>query len=185
MKKSKKFLAVLLTVCMILTTAVPAFAAEVDAEPMTAPSNVKRIFDPSQADIIRNDLVRGAKKPTQLFNLDGANYYVDGLFDTTIYTSYYFYPNADGELYYSLTFQWEESVGTERSVGVECWDRTTNSLATSNSFSLAKNSNETYGPSVSTGSWRIYNLDSTHQYYFRFTKSFDGIDANVTGTIYT
>ena len=70
---------------------------------------------------------------------------------------------------------------------VECCDKTTGKMATQDTFKLAPNHDAggTYGPTVETGSWHVYNLDPTHDYYFRFTKTFDGVHATVTGTIST
>lgn len=44
------------------------------------------------------DVSRGSKKPTKFYNLNGADYDVDGTFDVSTFTAYYFNPNADGNV---------------------------------------------------------------------------------------
>lgn len=58
-------------------------------------------------------------------------------------------------------------------------------MVTSNAFDMKLQANGLYSLVIETGGWRIYNLDPTHNYYFRFRKSFDGLNATVTGTIHT
>lgn len=186
--KKRRVLSAILAVIMTLTMTAPAFALEVAYEPTTAPCDEERIYDSAQADIIEESYARDANKPTAMFNLDGKDYHVNGTFNTTIYTSYYFYPNAQGELFYNMTFQWQvETAGFPnlRGAKVECWDKTQNKRVTEDKFDMKLQANGLYSTVIETGGWRVYNLDPTHQYYFRFTKSFDGINANVTGVIHT
>lgn len=183
MKKLKNFIAGVLMSCMVLSLFVPAFAAAAPGVPGTEPCDAVLTYDPTQTGGLISEKTRGAKAPTEMYNLDGKNYSVNGTFDTTIYTSYYFYPNADGELFYNFTFEWSVPKGAQVGVSVECWDKTDGKRVTENKFLLPENEDGSYGPIFNTGSWRIYNLNPTHQYYIRFTKSFDGFNAQVTGTI--
>lgn len=160
-----------------------AFAAGLTSTPSNEPSGEILIYNPDQADVLLPPNARGAKVPTTMYNLDGQDYAVSGTFDTTIYTEYYFYPNANGVLYWNFTFTWQNVSVTEKYVAVQCWDKTENRMVAESTFALGENADGTYGPAVTTGSWRTYDLDPTHQYYYKFTKSFDGFNAIVTGTI--
>ncbi len=183
----RRFLAVVLGGCMVFTLSAPAFAAELDDSPRSEPCDVVLPYDSTHADNMVNGNIRGASKPTTRYNIDGNDYSVNGYFDTIIYTSYYFSPNGKGEFWYNMTFTWDEKRVYEGQMTVECWDKTTGKMATQDTFKLAPNHDAggTYGPTVETGSWHVYNLDPTHDYYFRFTKTFDGVHATVTGTIST
>lgn len=181
----RKFLTVVLGVCMTFTLSVTTFATELDDGPKSEPCDIILPYDPAQADSMVVGATKGAKVPNEYYNLDGRDYNVKGNFDTTIYTSYYFYPNADGEFWYNMTFTWETTRGVQGQATVECWDKTTGKMATQDIFKMSDNGDGTYGPTIETGGWHVYKLNPTHQYYFRFTKSFDGVHADVTGTIST
>lgn len=194
--KAKRFVSLFLALVMALSLAVPAFASDPVREPATVPCDEpydeERIFDPTQADfidIIEESHTRGANKPTEFFNLDGATYAVDGTFDTSIYTSYYFYPNAQGKLFYNMKFEWQVNGTTgfavERGVRVECWDRTDNKMVTDTSFGMKLQADGSYSLVIETDERVVYNLNPTHQYYFRFSKAHDGYNATVKGTIHT
>ena len=183
MKMVKKLVAGILMSCMAFTLSVPAFAAEDVAAQGTKPCVETVAIDSAQNEDSVVIEPRGAKKPTKMWNLDGQDYHVSGVYDTTIYTEYYFYPNADGKIYYEFTFTWQEPRGVQVAASVEWWDKTTGKQVSDDNFNLPLNPDGSYGPSVSTGPWYAYGLDPTHQYYIRFTKAFDGVDATVTGTI--
>lgn len=122
----RKFLVVVLGGCMIFTVSAPAFAAELEAGPKSEPCDIVLPYNPAQADSMVNGDTRDASIPSKFYNLDGQNYYVNGTFRTTIYTSYYFYPNANGEFWYNMTFTWVEPRATQGQATVQCWDKTTN-----------------------------------------------------------
>ena len=185
MKMFKKLVAAVLMSCIVLSLSAPAFAAEDTKTPGMEPCDVVLNYDPTQAGGLVNGELRGKSVPTKFWNLDERDYNVSGVYDTTIYTEYYFLPSGNGDIYYNFTFEWTEPRGVQVAATVEWWDKTTGKMVLSESFALPDNGDGTYGPKVSTGSWHAYNLDPTHQYYVRFTKAFDGIDVNITGTIST
>lgn len=191
--KIRKILSVLCAVAMFSAMLPTTFAAETpnisadsfetEYEPMEEPSDVNLVFDPARADIMEVDISRGAKPPKDMVNIDGEPYDVEGLFDTTIYTSYYFYPNANGELYYDFTFTWQETCATQRGACVKFIDMETQKCVLESPYDMSENSDGSYGPVIETGGRKVYNLNPTHRYYIHFTKSFDGVNATVTGTI--
>lgn len=157
-------------------------------EPKVEPCDTdeEKVFDPEHVDdIIVESIGRGASIPKDFFNLDGQDYWVSGTYDTTIYTSYYFYPNASGELYWSFSFEWTGVNYLQKMARVELWDKTDNKLVNSADFYMLKNNDGTYGPWIHTGNWRFFDLNPVHQYYFRFSKTWDGINANVIGVVFT
>ena len=160
---------------------------EPDGVPAAEPSNVRLIYDPEQPDVIVQTTARDLGRPTEMFNLDGRNYSIDGRFKEYIYTMKCFYPNAKGELYIAATFDWGEQFFNQSVAGIKCWDKTTGKLLDTIDlkFDLPQSPNGMYGPTIDTGTWRIYNLQSDHLYYFEFYKTADGISAKVTGTIST
>lgn len=165
---------------MMSNTALATFT-----EPVDSPAYEVLEAKPAYGGLdIGLDVSRGSKKPTKFYNLNGADYDVDGTFDVSTFTAYYFNPNADGKLYYNLVVDWEESYAVQKGAGVECWDKTTNKLKTTASFKMKVNSDGLYGPTVETGNRVISNLDPTHDYYLRIYKSTDSVVAHVTGTIW-
>lgn len=164
----------------------PAHADSVGSEPATHPSATPiAIFNPADADIMQESFAWGPKPPIQYKNLNGQTYHIFGAFDTAIYTSYYFHPNAHGVFNYSFTFTWQAPCGTQRMARVECWDKTTNKMVLSRSFDMSENSNGLYSPFIVTGAWKVYNLNPNHTYYLRFSKTFDRINATVNWVVYT
>lgn len=184
----KRIMSLVLALVMCVGLVVPAFASEVVCEGPLDSSDREVIYDSMQAHILQESHARDANPPKNMFNLNGAVYSLDGEFDTSVYTNYYFYPNADGRLCYNVTFKWsatEHGMATQRSAHVDCWDKTLNKLvASSIDFPLELNDYGLYGPTVKTGARNFYNLDPTHQYYLRFVKTPDGFLATVKGTIY-
>lgn len=175
----KKLLSLLLALAMCLSLSVPAFAA-VDLPAVGTP--------PLSANNIQFETVtievRGSRPPEALYNLNGQTYTINGLFDTSIYTEYYFLPNADGKLYYNVTVTWPNQYNNVRGIRVECWNADTGNRVSNVSFEMQQNSDNSYGPTVSSGPRVISGLSNTSHYYFRFVKATDGIDATITGTIY-
>lgn len=183
MKMVKKLVAGILMSCMAFTLSVPAFAAEDVAMQGAETGDVAVVTDSTQLVDMIGVEPRGADKPTKMWNLAGNDYEVYGTYDTTIYTEYCFYPDADGNIYYDVTFTWQEPRGVAVAAGVEWIDKTTGKQVTDMSYPLPENNDGSYGPSVSTGLRKVYGLNPTHQYYARFTKAFDGVIAVVEGTI--
>ena len=175
----KKLLSLLLALAMCLSLSVPAWAAETLPVEGVQPIVVGNMeIEPPPIEIY------GAKPPKNLYNLNGQSYPINGLFDTSIYTEYYFLPNADGELYCNVTVRWPNKYNNVRGMSVECWNKTTGKCVSDNSFEMRQNSDGSYGPAVYSGTISLSGLNSTNFYYFRFTKATDGIDATITGTIY-
>lgn len=196
MMKKRHVLSALLSVVIVLNMVVPAFALDPRqgsaSVPSDEPSDGGIYFDPTQIgviDIIEESYMRDGNRPTKFHNLDGQPYGVEGTFDTSIYTSYYFYPNAQGKFYYNMKFEWQvaniSGFAVQRGAGVECWDRTTHRKVTDATFEMKLQANGSYSLVIETGNRVVSNLDPTHQYYFCFTKAHDGYNALVTGTIHT
>lgn len=176
----KRLLSLLLSLAMCLSLCVPVFAAE------DSPAVVTRI------PVIDNTVFetppvfnRGDSIPSKPINLNGEDYTISGVFDTSIYTEYHFYPDANGKFYYNVTLTWPNSYVTIKGIRVECWNYDTNRRVTNTSFEMELNDDNLYGPTVSSGTRVVHDLDSTCRYYLRFVKATDGIDATITGTIYT
>ncbi len=192
MRKTRKMVSLLCAVMMMFTMAVPAFASEAMCEPVTNPSDRLMIYNPNQIRTIEASITRGRDKPDEMFNLDGEDYFVNGIFDSSVYTSYYFYPNAEGKLGFIFTFIWEtprpfeDGFPNQRGVSVICCDLSDKGkeVSTAN-FDMELQSNGLYNPIIRTGYWNFYNLNPTHKYCLLFSKGDHGINAEVLGYIYT
>ncbi len=176
----RKALTCAIAACMMFSMSVPAFAAETDKAPMSEPCDDVSLHDSARVGDMENGITRGREIPDQLYDLEDRSYTVNGRFDSTIYTEYYFYPGDDGDFWYDLYFTWDEQSERGAYVSVQCVDKTTGRTATADDFELE------YGETaIATGSWHVYNLNPDHQYYFAFTKSLDGVGVDVHGTIRT
>ncbi|MDD6045893.1 MAG: hypothetical protein PUC97_00505 [bacterium] len=151
--------------------------------PGNAPSNEITEFDPTNVNVISESQTRGANPPTKLFDLSNSNYSVSGSWRYLIYTSYYFYPNAEGKLHWNFTVELADCFVNQTSFTVDCWDKTTNRKVTSTTFYSELQPNGAHGLYISTGNWNTYNLDPSHKYYFAFLKTNDATEASITGTI--
>ena len=140
-------------------------------------------FDPTNADILIEDFTRSNKKPTQFLDLSSQDYDVEGEFKVRVYTNYYFYPNSNGEIRWSFQLEYPDDFVTQKILTVNCWDRTTDTKVTSTTFRSEKLSNGLYSGYISTGSYKTYNLDPTHHYYYELVKEADNEIADLTGTI--
>lgn len=182
MKKVGKFGCYYRGLLQFVSARAFATADGLDMAPADVATDVEIVYDATNSETIGNDNLRGANKPTEFFDLSKKDYNIDGTFDTRIYTSYYFTPNEDGEIYYSISIRWSEECFDGRVGTVVCWDKTTNREVTRKSFEVQPE-NTPYTPVVRTGNRRVYNLNPDHEYFFCFEKTFDTVKANVTGTI--
>ena len=148
------------------------------------PASVELEFDPSQAiPGIADDLLRGKDKPTQEYNINGKDYHVDGTFKVSIYTSYYFSPTASGNLSYKFTVDWNQYSTIQKQATLYLIDKTTNTEKQLRTFSMTERPDGMYGTSATTGGWTLGGLNPDHDYYFRITKTTDGIEADLSGVI--
>lgn len=188
----KRILPLVLAFILSLSCLPEAFAASTYQAPIIngptdSKSDATRDFDPTNADVLHevSPLARGASAPTSLYNLDNNDYSASGTFKIKLYSSYYFYPDENGKLYYEFTVTWPNSYMVQKGITVECWDKTDNKKVTSTSFSMtASGPEQLYGPAVSTGSRVISNLNTEHTYYFAVSKTSDAISATLEGTIW-
>ncbi len=157
---------------------------ELTGEIFEVPASVELEFDPSQAiPGIADDLLRGKDKPTQEYNINGKDYHVDGTFKVSIYTSYYFSPTASGNLSYKFTVDWNQYSTIQKQATLYLIDKTTNTEKQLRTFSMTERPDGMYGTSATTGGWTLGGLNPDHDYYFRITKTTDGIEADLSGVI--
>lgn len=172
----KKIVAIVAVIAAICSLSAPAFALE--------PNNYAEVeFNPTNA-YAEEVVPYGAKAPTQEYNLNGASYSVDGNFKTTIYTAYYFAPNARGELSFNLDFTWTSQSAVQKAATVHLYSTSSNKEIQSWEYFMEENADGNYGPVVSTGVKKITNLDPSQKYYFWFTKTTDSQLVDVTGEIW-
>ena len=109
--------------------------------------------------------------------------YADGTFKVSIYTSYYFSPTASGNLSYKFTVDWNQYSTIQKQATLYLIDKTTNTEKQLRTFSMTERPDGMYGTSATTGGWTLGGLNPDHDYYFRITKTTDGIEADLSGVI--
>ena len=185
----KRALTLLLALVMCLSLATPAMAETLstDSLPFGTVQTNDGLDISIQDDFSGSEnLTRGARIPTQEYNINGSDYRVNGIFDTTIYTEYYFAPDATGFLKFDLAVDWGQSYSYMRSISVTLWDRTAGSKVSTLKYYTEENTyTGLYEPTVYTGEIRFFTLDATHKYYLHISKTTDSINASITGTIST
>lgn len=180
----KSFVSVILALAMTLVLCIPAFAAECETATDSA-AEVEIIYNTEELGIPESGITRDARPPREFYDLSHMSYSVNGTFEVSIYSAYYFKPNEDGELRYNVVVTWEN----EFEVGpllptmtVECWDRTTGNQATTKTFE-SETDHWPFLPVIPSGNRLISGLNPDHEYYFIFRKDITGVLATVTGTI--
>lgn len=179
----RKVLSWVLALVLVISNTGHAFAM---TEPTDMATNVVLEFDSTNAHVLHenNSLARGTSVPTEMYNLSGATYYIEGEFKYALYTEKYFYSNAAGQLYYKVTAEWPTVRAVQGSITVECWDLDTNEKVTSTQFFMEMDpATQVYGPKVSSGNRVISNLTNTHKYCLRILKTDDKELATLTGSI--
>ena len=162
----KKILCIVLSLVMLLSMSVTAFAAEANF-PSTEPGDSVRYVEPTLYDDYLNGNMRSTSIPTQFYDLSisdyDANLELVGV--SWLYTNYYFYGNEDGKLKVTYTIYSDTGRPTQMKVGLyDLDDRRMETTWTSSGSSLAG----------ITESFNFINLDPTHRYAVAFTAVFDG-----------
>ena len=107
---------------------------------------------------LHEDFTRGSSSPTETTSLP---YTAEATISNSVYTDRMFMPNSSGEFFTKLTGKTINGSGTIE-VTLTLYDHITGKKATS----------YTYGPGTTfSDTTRWYNLDPSHYYYYRITKT--------------
>jgi len=164
----KKLLSLIMTLCMVLAMAVPAFAAEVNTSTEAA-SSTNSVIDRNVpvSDVLGGISTRSTSKPTAFWDLDDSTYHADleevGV--AWLYTNYYFYSNDDGEIYVDYDVQSDGNPVIMR-IGLYDLDDGSWTLWDTDYINVAGENGD--------DSMYFYNCDTSHRYAIAFTSVFDG-----------
>lgn len=186
----KKATSLILVLAMSLALCIPAFADEGEI-PVDSAADVEIAYN-EEAEMLEDDIARNNKPPRALHDLSKKSYEMAGTFDSSIYTLYYFKPDANGKISYSVDLTFVDEVEIEDgdedkylpTLTVECWDRTDNKLAIATTFKSKSNIVRPFFPTISSGNRAITGLNPDHEYYFLFRKDMWFRNANITGVIW-
>ena len=164
----------IISVILIASLALPANAS------ISANSNFVDVlseYNPS----------RGTSAPTTQHNLANNPYSLSGYFQYRAFTNYWFQPDGNGKLcyniritYQNITLPWQ----MQKALTVEVYNRSTNKIVDTQTV----NSGLYFGG----GGYNDYivaqrtvtGLSPTTGYYIVIRKTDDGLNANISGTIY-
>lgn len=175
----KKFLA-LCFVFVFLTNvlAVPLFAAEANSQETVI---VDYVSD-------ANEMARGASKPKKSYDLSSGTYRIDGQFEVGVYTNYKFKPSADGKLAFSFTVDYNTEDGMffdQREMTIEMYrDEFFDVRVYNRTIKMEPHPlDPTQYDAVITHSYIAEGLETDKEYYFRISKTGDGLDALLSGYV--
>ena len=161
----KKVLCTLLSVVMLLSVSVTAFAAE-NVIPSMEISN-DAYTSPAIYDDYLNAHARSTSVPKNYYDLSASNYNacLEVVGVSWLYTNYYFYANSDGKLKVTYTIYSDTGRPTQMKVGL--YDLETKKIVTTWTSS---------GSTLDgiTESFNFINLNSSHRYAVAFVAVFDG-----------
>jgi hypothetical protein len=173
--KKKRFISMFLAVVMLFSISVSAFAAV----PEKVEEKASKIVDfkfTGPVDTNYNSLLRrGTSPPSSYWNLVN-DYNGSASWDTNIYTNYYFSPNSSGELFVDFSLDYGYDPNPDRQFQIVLYKTTSSSSLTT----YTRVVDEQY----ESGSVRFYNLDVNTFYYFKFSKTYDGVYADLDFTVY-
>lgn len=152
----KKFVALLLSLTMVLGVSVSAFAAELEFS-----QDASAVIKPTVTDVL-NERLRSTKLPKEEFDLSGPYCYgatIKEISISTLYTGYWFHPNNGT---FNVSYEFSSVTGRPLRIKIGVYDldtkKTVKSYTTSN-----------IGLSSTSGSCTFDNLISSHRYAISFT----------------
>lgn len=169
---------------LVFAMLLSAFVLPVSAESEKVETDfVDVLFD-------SNYLAKGASVPSKAFDLTQGTYRISGEFEVGVYTNYKFKPNENGELFFSITVDYDfdgDIMKLQKSMGVEVYRE---DWIFDNVVYETTVLSEKYPESVADGyydsmtcSGVVTGLKPNKYYYIRIWKTGDGIYANIDGLV--
>lgn len=183
---SKKIYTIILAVMLCSIVGTSAFAAEnVNVENKWIDSGITTNNDAeNNVDILVEDFSRGTKAPTAYKNISGTGYNFSGTYAYALYTNYYFSPNSSGKLKIRASTTWPDQYTVQKGMTIKVIEKSSKKTVKTCTATTTKMSDtsQLYNWTAS-GTWTVSGLDKDKFYYLYISKTSDGEECSLSGTV--
>lgn len=175
----KRIVTSLLLLTLLLAMAiVPGYAQAMPAAEWADKSQASN-SEPLD-EILVDAVARDVNPPSRFWDLSQSDYHGGGNIEFWTYTRYYFSPNSDGEIYVEATFDWgpEWANNPFKGMSIECVEAKFGPGDTRVDERHIDKDTDSLGR-MSSGRICFSGLDPDKYYYFGFTKTRDGEQAEL------
>ena len=132
-------------------------------------------------------LARGTSAPTTQHNLVNNPYSLSGYFNYRAFTNYWFQPDGNGKLCYNITITYQNVTPPyhlQKNLTVEVYDKSTNKIVDTQSVDASLYPGGGGYNAHITAKKTVSSLSPTGGYYIVIQKTNDGLNADISGSIY-